>query len=126
MPGFDGGMFSLGFGNPVPPSEDPNTTEVQRLVADLEMRILDGLMEQIKEPAGLLSEIDNQVFKGLNDVSQPIVDKLTEVDRKISNDVGAKVEMLSARTTPLNRLAQKVGINLTSEANNIVGVKGDA
>ena len=126
MPGFDGGMFSLGFGNPVPPSEDPNTTEVQRLVADLEMRILDGLMEQIKEPAGLLSEIDNQVFKGLNDVSQPIVDKLTEVDRKISNDVGAKVEMLSARTTPLNRLAQKVGINLTSEANNIVGVKADA
>jgi hypothetical protein len=125
MPGFDGGMFNLGFGNPVPPNEDPNTSEVQRLVADLEMRILDGLMEQIKQPAGLISEVDNQVFDNLNSVSQPIVDNITFVDNKLSNDVGSKVEILSARVGPLNRLAQKVGINLTEQANEVVSVKAD-
>ena len=127
MSGYDSdGMFSLGFGNPVPPSEDPNTTEVQRLVADLEMSIINGLMEQIREPAGLLSNIDNQVFENLNSVSQPIVDNLTAVDNKLRNDVGAKVEILSAKVSPLNRLAQKVGINLTEKANEVVNVGADS
>lgn len=127
MSGYDsGGMFNLGFGNPVPPNEDPNTSEVERLVADLEMSILNGLMEQIKQPAGLLSTIDNQVFDNLNSISQPIVDNITAVDNKLRNDVGSKVEILSAKVGPLNRLAQKVGINLTEKANEVVSVTADS
>ena len=123
MPSFDGGLFSLGYGNPNSPSEDPNTSETQRLVAELELKILDGLMEQIKSPAGLLSGIDSQIFQGLNDTAQPIVDNINSVDNKIRNDVGSKVEILSAKVGPLNRLAQKVGINLTKAANDEVSVK---
>ena len=122
MPSFDGGLFSLGYGNPNSPSEDPNTSETQRLVAELELKILDGLMEQIKSPAGLLSGIDSQIFQGLNDTAQPIVDNINSVDNKIRNDVGSKVEILSAKVGPLNRLAQKVGINLTKAANDEVSV----